>query len=218
MAYTSQQGKSWLEENLIPLIILAAVAIGAIVVIALAANGTPQPTAQATVTVESDVESVGIKVYADSNRTAELTAIDWGTVTPLHTNTTYAYLYTDTTMDISIHDGNWQPLEVQDYLTFSYNIKTMKLLPDTLTPLNLTLTGEQTLIGSDLNGTQFTFTITIVATESPQRWVSYYSGWEIYVDESDGDAYYIGVNSGTREIFIRATLNSLKTAVDEAER
>ena len=182
-----------------------------IILVAAIAASNPQNT-PTTLTVTTPVETVNLDLYSNKNHTSTLTYIDWGNVTQGTSKTFMGYAYTTSTLTLKTSASDWTPDDARDYLTLSVSTANGKILPEQTTQVNFTLT-----VAFDAPAeTDFSFTITVIGEEVPERFLMLYGGWQIYIDEAAGN--YIGVHADSRNILIRGTLAELKTAVDEASK
>ena len=182
-----------------------------IILVAAIAASNPQNTTTA-LTVTTPVETVNLDLYSNKNHTSTLTYIDWGNVTQGTSKTFMAYAYTTSTLTLKASTTDWVPEDARDYLTLSVSTANGKILPEQTTPINFTLT-----VAFDAPPeTDFSFTITVIGEEVPERFLTLYGGWQIYIDEAAGK--YIGVHGESRNILIEGTLAELKGAIDSAQR
>lgn len=111
------------------------------------------------------IKALGCQVYSDPTLTTPLTLIDWGTMSPGDTKAVTMYVVNtgNTPALLSLSTAEWTPTQAQQHFTLTWNYTNTPLQPLTPLTLQLALTAKPTITGI----TDFSFTITITATEPP---------------------------------------------------
>lgn len=104
--------------------------------------------------------TANIGVYGESNCTAPLTKINWGTVDPNRTYNYHAFIRNEdnTTIGLSMLTSNWKPQIAKRYITLTWNVSSCF----TLEPAHVAMIIFYLHLG-DIKATgDFSFTINII--------------------------------------------------------
>jgi hypothetical protein len=194
----------WKQYWWVPAIIISAIVIT--IIIAAIIYSSPSTTASAII-VESDVAASNLRVLND---TEPVTYIYWGT---LRSNSTYTHSFTvacDNTMQVTAEATAWTPTNATNYLTFNYTCTYAGIV----TPYSsITITFQLTVAETAPSG-NFSFAITVLGTETPNRFVQAYGDWQIY----RVDNVYVAVHAEMKRVVMGVDLPDLKADIDEAMR
>lgn len=108
------------------------------------------------------VHVIGLEVYWDQECSQPCTLIDWGKLYPGEsaTKTVYIKLGGNTPATLSFSVGDWCPPEAATYITVSWNYGGQIVNPNSVLPVEFTLS-----VSPDITAIEtFEFTITITAT------------------------------------------------------
>ncbi|MEM1589553.1 MAG: hypothetical protein QXZ68_03170 [Candidatus Bathyarchaeia archaeon] len=107
--------------------------------------------------------TIGLGVYSDQACTSPLSSINWGEVIPgqSYQKTIYLKNLGNVKVKLSMTTGNWTPSSANTYLTLTWNRENTMLDVGASISATFTLT-----VSSNAQGGQFSFDISIVATES----------------------------------------------------
>lgn len=112
----------------------------------------------------TDLQTFGVEVYWEANRTNKVSAVDWGYVEVGGSRSVTIYLLNSGSTDIwlSINSAKWSPENAAEHLTLSWDYQNQTLEPNGLLRTTLTLNADPTAqeIAS------FAFDIIISAHES----------------------------------------------------
>jgi len=106
------------------------------------------------------IESIGLKVYGDSNLTNELTEINWGVRNPGSVMPVTMYIYNDGTEPIhcTIETSEWIPTNADEVMSITWNYDGTIIMPQGVEQVIVSLVVSPLISGI----TNFSFVITIV--------------------------------------------------------
>jgi len=195
------QPKTW--EKLLPYIIIIVIVVSVIAVVGVLVT-TSSPATVTAINVASDIEGVDLRILNGTNR---VNNVDWGT---LQENNTYTRTFTvacDSTAQVTAEASAWNPRNATTYLTFNYTC-TYAGIVTPYSDVNITF---QLTVKPAAPGGNFTFTVTVTATETPNRFIQAYGEWQIY----KANGAYVAVHSDMKRVITDTELTSLKTEIDE---
>jgi hypothetical protein len=104
-------------------------------------------TSQQTLGTTGVTASVNIGLYLDSACTQNLTSIDWGIINAGENVTFTAYVRNQGNLNASLYKetSNWNPSNMSDYLTLSWDYAGQVLEPDAVLPAVFTLIASPTM-------------------------------------------------------------------------
>ncbi len=104
-------------------------------------------------------EPVWFKVYWESTCTNEVSAIDWGTISPGESKTQAFYVKNlgSSPLTLALSTRNWNPTNADDYITLTWDYNDQPIQPNTIIRINLTLK----VLSSIADVTNFSFDIVI---------------------------------------------------------
>lgn len=140
-------------QNKLLATIIALLAISNVVTVSLMYNNL-------TNKCELMLTTANIGVYGESNCTAPLTKINWGTVDPNRTYNYHAFIRNEdnTTIGLSMLTSNWKPQIAKRYITLTWNVSSCF----TLEPAHVAMIIFYLHLG-DIKATgDFSFTINII--------------------------------------------------------
>jgi len=136
----------------------AAVIVG--LVIAVVITGT---IAYYTLRVHGSgkIKVVGAKAYSDPGATLEVSAIDWGVISPGGISQATIYLKSTSTVPVNmtLTTENWSPPAAAQYMTLTWNLSPQTLSPGEVRAVILTLRVSQNIVGV----IDFSFDVVITA-------------------------------------------------------
>lgn len=135
--------------------------IAALFLIAIFGAAQPQ---HKTITNEGKVYAVGVEIYTNSSCTEKLSHIDWGKLKPGITCNRSLTVRNEgnLTIMLSFTTSDWQPPEMQNFSTVTWNYNGAYLDPNNIVDLTLSLA-----LSRDVhNIASFTFNITITGKPS----------------------------------------------------
>lgn len=112
----------------------------------------------------SIIVSADLGVYSDSTCQIPITTIDWGSLSPGESVTKTVYIKntgSGISLNLSMSPSNWNPANVDNYMTLTWDPTVPTLAPGASTAATLTLTVSSSII--DI--TTFDVQITIVGTQ-----------------------------------------------------
>jgi len=106
-----------------------------------------------------NVKTVDVKVYWDSNRTNEVSSINWGAVEPGATKNVSVYVLNAGNSDatLSMHVTNWSSSNASNYITPSWNYNGQIVSPGQVLRTTFTLAVSPNIQGV----TSFSFDIVV---------------------------------------------------------
>ncbi|KON32500.1 hypothetical protein AC477_02945 [miscellaneous Crenarchaeota group-1 archaeon SG8-32-1] len=106
--------------------------------------------------------SPGIGIYLNSQATAPLTSLNWGTLEPGQNQNITMYIKNEgnTPVTLSLQTSNWTPTSAQNYLSLTWNYNDLPISPNQTRQVTITLNVDPDITGI----TNFSFDITILAT------------------------------------------------------
>ncbi|TRO47718.1 hypothetical protein E2P47_04035 [Candidatus Bathyarchaeota archaeon] len=106
--------------------------------------------------------SPGIGIYLNSQATAPLTSLNWGTLEPGQNQNITMYIKNEgnTPVALSLQTSNWTPTSAQNYLSLTWNYNDLPISPNQTRQVTITLNVDPDITGI----TNFSFDITILAT------------------------------------------------------
>lgn len=110
------------------------------------------------------VKTVKVGVYEDFECSANVTAINWGTLEPGAVTNFTVYVRNEGNIPLVLNmtTANWNPESASKYITLEWNLEGYIINPSSVAPANLTL-----LVSQDIEGiTNFHFEIFIIGTEA----------------------------------------------------
>jgi hypothetical protein len=112
----------------------------------------------------SVIVSPNLGIYSDSTCQTPLTTIDWGALSPGESVTKTVYIKntgSGVSLNLSMSPSNWNPANVNNYMTLTWNPTNSTLAPSASTAATLTLTVSSDII--DI--TNFNVQVTIAGTQ-----------------------------------------------------
>lgn len=108
------------------------------------------------------VKTIGVGIYAYSNKTVPVTSIDWGLLDPGQSKNFSCYVFNESNAPItlSMTTEAWLPGNTATYVTLSWSYRGSQILPGANVPVVFTLALSSSVQGID------TFSFTIVVTGS----------------------------------------------------
>ena len=127
---------------------VTAVAVAATVYFILRVRGTGR------------IKLVGLKVYSDPELTKEVSAIDWGTLSPGDHGQVLLYLKVTSNVptNLTLKTENWSPAAAENYLALTWDYDGALLAPGQVRATWFTLEVAETITGI----TDFAFDIVII--------------------------------------------------------
>lgn len=109
------------------------------------------------------IRAIGVEVFEDPGATVPLTLIDWGVLSPgdLAGVTVYVKNTKNVNFTIAMNSSSWEPPEVEQHITVEWNYTGEVLVPEQISPVQITLYVSYDIINVDT----FSFDIWIIATE-----------------------------------------------------
>lgn len=109
------------------------------------------------------IASVGCKVYADEALTQEISAVDWGTLSPNgHSDVTFWVKSTSTVpTTLSLSTNTWNPTHAENYMSLTWTYNGNIIQPGAVEVVDLTLTVD----GNIVDVTDFSFNIVLTTTQ-----------------------------------------------------
>ena len=107
------------------------------------------------------ITSANLGVYSNTQCTAHLNSIDWGTLTPGENTTKTIYVKNTgdgLSLTLSMATSNWAPAGVNGPITLSWNKENVRLQPGESVAATLTLTVSADIV--DVSGYNVQITIT----------------------------------------------------------
>ena len=123
-------------------LILVAVALTATTYGAISVNKSLTTNGSITVTPN-------LGLYSDSNCTASLSTIDWGTITPGTNQTRTVYVKntgTGTSLTLSISTSSWTPITANGPITVSWDKEGTRLMPGQSTAAVIKLISSSSIV------------------------------------------------------------------------
>ena len=107
------------------------------------------------------IKTVGVQAYADPELTKEVSAINWGTISPGGYSQTLLYLKITSNVpsNLTLSTARWSPPSVENYLTLTWDYDGTTLNPGQIIAVRLTLTIADAVTGI----TNFSFDMLITA-------------------------------------------------------
>ena len=133
--------------------------------ISLVSQAYPATQTATTLSASGNIQiqaSPGIGIYLNSQGTAPLTSLNWGTLEPGQNQNITMYIKNEgnTPITLSLQTSSWTPSEAQNYLAVTWNYNDQTINQDQTQQITLTLE-----VHPDITGiTNFSFDITILAT------------------------------------------------------
>ena len=130
-------------------LLVTAIVVGAIVYFALRVRGSGR------------IKLVGIKAFSDPAATLEISAIDWGEISPGGYAYTTIYLKSTSTVpsNLTMHTEAWDPLEAETFIHLTWDYDGRDLSPGEIIGVTLTLSVDDAITGI----IEFAFDIVITA-------------------------------------------------------
>lgn len=112
----------------------------------------------------TNIQTVGIEAYWDTNHTNEVSTIDWGIVEAGATKNVTIYMLNtgNTNIRLSMNATNWSPPNASEYITLHWDCQNQILNPNQLLKTTLTLNVDPHAKGI----ASFNFDATITATQN----------------------------------------------------
>lgn len=109
-------------------------------------------------------KAVKVGVYEDFKCSANVTAINWGTLEPGAVTNFTVYVRNEGNIPLMLNmtTANWNPENASKYITLKWNLEGYIINPSSVAPANLTLSVSQDTEGI----TKFHFEIFIIGTEA----------------------------------------------------
>lgn len=133
--------------------------------ISLVSQAYPATQTSATLSASGNIQiqaSPGIGIYLNSQATAPLTSLNWGTLEPGQNQNITMYVKNEgnTPITLTLQISNWNPTSAQNYLTVTWTYNGQTINQDQTRQITLTLEVDPNTTGI----TNFSFEITILAT------------------------------------------------------
>jgi len=112
----------------------------------------------------TNIQTVDIEAYWDTDLTNKVTTIDWGNIEAGATKNVTIYLLNkgNTHIRLSMNTTNWSPQNASQHITLNWNYQNQTINPNQQLKTTLTLSASPTTQGI----TTFSFDATITATQS----------------------------------------------------
>lgn len=109
------------------------------------------------------IASVGCKVYADEALTQEISAVDWGTLSPGgHSDVTFWVKSTSTVpTTLSLSTNTWNPAHAENHMSLTWTYNGNIIQPGAVEVVDLTLNADSGIV----NVTDFSFNIVLTMTQ-----------------------------------------------------
>ncbi len=109
----------------------------------------------------TNVQTVDVAVYWDSNRTDEVSLIDWGSIGPGEAKNLTVYIVNtgDSSVLLAKNTTNWSSSSASDYITLSWDYSSQRINPGQMLETTITLALSPNIEGV----TSFSFDLTITA-------------------------------------------------------
>jgi len=116
-----------------------------------------------TISSTGSVTAINVGVYSDSACTNELTALDWGTISPGTSETITIYLKNtgNARITLSMTTTDWTPANAEGQIELTWDKENANLNPNQETAATLTLSVSENIDGI----TNFSFNVVITGTE-----------------------------------------------------
>ena len=116
-----------------------------------------------TISSTGSVTAINVGVYSDSACTNELTALDWGTISPGTSETITIYLKNtgNARITLSMTTTDWTPANAEGQIELTWDKENANLNPNQETSATLTLSVSENIDGI----TNFSFNVVITGTE-----------------------------------------------------
>jgi hypothetical protein len=145
-------------------IVLEVALLLALCILTIGVFGTAMSVLQANRTFSNagSVKGVGVGIYGDSACTNQISSISWGVLDPGSSRTFGVYVRNEGNAPVVLTKTvqNWNPANLQSYVTLNWNYSNQTLSPNQVLPLSVTLVVSSTVTGI----TSFSFDVTITAT------------------------------------------------------
>lgn len=154
--------ESHLEKN--EKVVFRIVLLLALCALASGIFGTALSLLQTSRTISNvgSVKGIGVGIYWDLTCTNRTSSINWGLLNPGSNKTVWIYVRNEgnSVVVLSKTVQNWNPSNVQSYVSFNWNYINQTLSVNQVLRLSLTLIVSSTVSGI----TNFSFDVTISAT------------------------------------------------------
>lgn len=131
-------------------LVVAAVVVGSVVYYALRIRGV------------GHIKLVGVKAFSDPGATLEVSAVDWGDISPGSYGQVLLYLKSTSTVPANwtLTTENWDPSAAKNFMALSWDYDGSKLQPGEIRAVRFTLTVMLSITGV----TDFSFDVVITAS------------------------------------------------------
>jgi len=130
-------------------LVVTAVVVGVVVYYSLRLHGAGR------------IKTLGLKAYSDPGATLEVSAVDWGEISPGGSSQVLLYLKCTSTVpsNLTLTTQNWDPIGSRNYLTLTWDYDGSKLAPGEVRAVRFTLHVAEAITGI----VDFSFDVVITA-------------------------------------------------------
>ncbi len=119
-----------------------------------------QTATRASLQSYGSIRTVGVGIYSNGYCVESVSVVDWGALTPGHSNSRTFYLRNEgnSNVTLTLLTTNWSPSAAENYLTLSWDYDGESLSQDEIIAVTFTLSVSQSISGIET----FSFDIDII--------------------------------------------------------